>query len=257
MKSKNPSHGFTLIELLVVISIIALLVGLLLPALGRARNAAREAGCLSNQKQLAAAFFLYANDFDVIPGGADHGPDKLDWCGKSNPRPQNEHPFKYGRIFPYVSNAYTAVECPTGKRFANNFFDYCLVAGLAGARTDLQWRCRYPVDPSVFRGEMAWFQGVPLLVEEDEIWYNTPVNDGTWAWSDQFSDRHDGKCSVSYLDGSAGMFKTPKGRDPNIEETADLKALNIRLWVNNQKEYQMLHKSARNRFGWINAPIIW
>lgn len=55
-------HAFTLIELLVVISIIALLIALLLPALGQARNAAKQSQCLSNMKNLNGGLYTYASD---------------------------------------------------------------------------------------------------------------------------------------------------------------------------------------------------
>ncbi len=56
------SRRFTLVELLVVISIISVLAAMLLPALEGARNSARGAFCQGNQKQLAAAWLLYADD---------------------------------------------------------------------------------------------------------------------------------------------------------------------------------------------------
>lgn len=79
MKRKE---GFTLIELLVVISVISVLMAILLPALGRAREVAKRTVCSHNLKQIGIAIFAYSADTDVLP-----------WYGGPKVDKDDAHPY--------------------------------------------------------------------------------------------------------------------------------------------------------------------
>jgi prepilin-type processing-associated H-X9-DG protein len=92
--------AFTLVEILVVIGIIALLIGILVPTISKARESSRTAGCLANLRQLTAAAYSYAVDHNnyIIPvGNSKVGGSSYWWCnilvdGKYMPAPSDPNP---------------------------------------------------------------------------------------------------------------------------------------------------------------------
>lgn len=224
---KNTEHeagapraagGFTLIELLVVIAIIAILAAILFPVFAQARESARKAACLSNQKQLGLGTMMYSQDYDekLMPSWVNNrGPngwpdlirpytknDQIRFCPSASKRNDWESGIgiNHDQVGWGGSISLAAVQRPAGIIYFADSGNFGWNVGQA--RYD-QWERAPDEEPNTNSVAETGQDGGYVFRSPNQFRF------GAASWCDMriCVSRHQKTCNVIYMDGHAKAIK--------------------------------------------------
>lgn len=221
-------RGFTLIELLVVVGVIAILAGMLMPALSKAKVKAHRVSCINNLRQLTLAWLMYANDHDRLPENYHFDPSGVlntnTWIrGTMDDNPAygqfepgvldstNRNTIIGGKLYPYNQSA-PIYRCPTDRSLTKGVprvRSYSINGWMGGRPLAGQDQFR------VFRRQTDIVHPGPseafVFIDEHE----KSINDGWFAvdmkgsrgFLDAPAVRHGDRYPLSFADGHAEAWK--------------------------------------------------